>query len=153
MEKINHFLILHKEVGWGVRVEPKLKRICPAQPGLVLSGFVNTGKGTGGVTGGKALLQDAPARGHEGLKAICPEAASPGSRSQNGGCQAALFPGRGSPAPLQTPGPQEWGAMNLRGHHSSLGGGDPERWKCTLKSRPPGHEFQEKIFLKDSVQK
>lgn len=34
------------------------------------------------------------------------------------------------------------GIINLRGHHSSLRG-DPEHWKFTLKSRPPGHEFQE----------
>lgn len=51
MENINRFLILHKEVRRGVRVEPKLTRVCPAQPGLVLSGFGDSGKGIRAVMG------------------------------------------------------------------------------------------------------
>ena len=53
IENINHFLILHGG-GVGVRVEPKLNRVCPAQPGLVLSGLVDPGKGIRAVTGEKS---------------------------------------------------------------------------------------------------
>lgn len=60
MENINHFLIFHPEVGWGVRVEPKLNRVCAASPGLVLSGFVDSGRGIRGMAQGKAWLCDAP---------------------------------------------------------------------------------------------
>lgn len=49
MENINHFLIFHPELGWGVRVKPKLNRVCTASPGLVLSRFVNLGRGSRGM--------------------------------------------------------------------------------------------------------
>lgn len=40
MENMNHLLILHRLVVLKVRVAPNLNRVCPAQPRLVLSGFI-----------------------------------------------------------------------------------------------------------------
>lgn len=59
MENINHFLIFHPEVGWGVRVELKLNRVCAAPPGLGPSGFVDSGRGIRGMAQEKPWLCDA----------------------------------------------------------------------------------------------
>lgn len=104
MENINHFLIFHPEVG--IRVEPKLSRVCAAPPGLVLSGFVNSGRGIRGMAQGKVWLCDAP-RTENHLP-----------QSSSGGQMVWSTP---VPAPHQTLGCRR-GEMNLRGHHSSLRG-------------------------------
>lgn len=116
MENINHFLIFHPEVGWGMRVEPKLTRVCAAPAGLVPPGFVDSGGGSEGRHREKCGCVM-----HQGLKTICPKAAFPRAARGDKWCGAPQFPGRGSPALHQT-----WtaggGIMNLRGHHSSLRG-------------------------------
>lgn len=83
--------------------------------------------------------------GHEGLKIICPGAAFRKLVSSPIPRHRVL---RAAP----NPGLHEGGARSL-GDIVLLGVGDPERWKRTLKPRPPGHEFQGKTFFKDSVKK
>lgn len=97
MENINHSLIFHPEVGWGVRVELKLNRVCAAPPGLGSSGFADSGRGIRG------MAQEQPGCViHQGLKNICSKAAFPGAACGDRWCGAAQFPGRGSPALCQT---------------------------------------------------
>lgn len=97
MENINHFLIFHPEVGWGVRVELKLNRVCAAPPGLVPPGF-DSGRGIRGMAQGKVWLCDASrTENHLPQKAAFPGAARGDKR-----CGAPQFSGRGSPALHQT---------------------------------------------------
>lgn len=124
MENINHFLIFHPEVG--IRVEPKLSRVCAAPPGLVLSGFVNSGRGIRGMAQGKVWLCDAP-RTENHLP-----------QSSSGGLMVWSTPVAST---TPNPGLQE-GGNEFKGTSFFIEG-DPEHWKFTLKSRPPGHEFQE----------
>lgn len=114
MENINHFLIFHPEVGWGVRVEQKLNRACAAPPGLGPSGFADSGRGIRGMAQEKPWLCDA-------------------SRAENHLPQSSFLrwgqmvwstpaPRQGVPSTASNPGLQEGGIMNLREHHSSLRG-------------------------------
>lgn len=134
MENINHFLIFHPEVGWGMRVEPKLTRVCAAPPGLAPPGFVDSG--IRGMAQGKVWLCDASRTENH-----FPQTSFPRSSCGDKWCGAPQFPGRGSPALHQT--------LDCRRGDNEFKGtsffieGDPEHWKFTLKSRPPGHEFQE----------
>lgn len=136
MENTNHFLIFHPEVGWGMRVEPKLTRVCAAPAGLVPPGFVDSGGGSEGWHREKCGCVM-----HQGLKTICPKAAFPRAAHGDKWCGAPRFPRRGSPALHQT--------LDCRRGDNEFKGtsffieGNPEHWKFTLKSRPPGHEFQE----------
>lgn len=96
MENINHFLIFHPEVSWGVRVKPKLNRACAASPRLLLPAFVDSGRRIRGMTQGKAWLCD------------CPKAAFPGAARGDRWCGAPQFPGRGSPTLHQTLDCRRW---------------------------------------------
>lgn len=78
---------------------------------------------------------------HQGLKTICPKAAFPEAARGDGWCGAPQFPRQGVPSTASTPGLQE-GDDEFKGTSFFIEG-DPEHWKFTLKSRPPGHEFQE----------
>lgn len=136
MENINHFLIFHPEVGWGMRVEPKLTGVCAAPAGLVPPGFADSGGGAEGWHREKCGCVM-----HQGLKTICPKAAFPRAARGDKWCGAPQFPGRGSPALHQTLDCRR-GGNEFKGTPFFIEG-NPEHWKFTLKSRPPGHEFQE----------
>lgn len=77
----------------------------------------------------------------QGLKTICPKAAFPGAAHGDRWCGAPQFPGRGCPAPHETLDCRRWD--NAFKGTSFFIEGNPAHWKFTLKSRPPGHEFQE----------
>lgn len=98
-ETINHFLILHEEVGWrGGQGQTG------AEQGLRSSAWA-------GFLGVCRLREGDQSSDGGGKSAAtrCPSTASPpGAAHRNRWCQAALeqprFPGRGAPAPLQPPG-------------------------------------------------
>lgn len=117
MENINHFLIFHPEVGWGVRVELKLNRVCAAPAGLVPSWFLDSGRGIRGMAQGKAWLCDA-SRTENHL----PQSSFPRSSLWGEMVWSTPVPRQGVPSTALNPGLQKEGIMNLRGHHSSLRG-------------------------------